>query len=996
MLRADAPPFVPISLQQHQETVDCINARQTGIQKKSRRRGRRKHCNSPKQVIARDDKYQKLDRLQTKTNDDGTVLPSWASVALKGHTDRIKAERALIKKQAERLNGSAKSHITTLHRLGGKSQEIIVDQKDTENRTLDKNDFVPLPPVNRYFKKHSSNTATFLSRWLSLKVELEEREKVVLETSTASTTSGQYDDHEEDLSPPPYGLHDEVSSHWHDRMPSQHPYPLHDAILRNDEPLFKSLLSYNQSQTAMPSEDLVLSSRVKTLMKKYGIFNVSPIQLCVISNRSQFLRHLLEHSLDHLNDDSTLPPVFLASMIASNDCLMSILNVAGPSVLFMRHSDHGDTAFHVACKTDQLFAVQSILSFIHGRALNNGKLFQRLLSCQNDHGETPLHLACAYSRTQIIEVILSSCTTSCGAKILRIKDKDDKTPLLTAISRGSSDAVIHLLMWRGNHRESKALRVESSDKMYCPLTFAAWSGSIDMISTLLEYGNPSINKVDHEYNIQQALHQTMFSFLPSKYRQVICILVKAGANPYNFSSPKPLAHPLNHEIIVNQSPLLAAIQHGKYDFIDILLDEYFTNLETIRRTRRQDSALFKQPANYFTLLESKENDILNDSLQDGLVKSLLLAWRCMKQEPCNEISPKAWYHLQSSLSIVRRSHSVSISSIVRLYLDEVGRMPSFTSTFSYEHPCIDHTTLQSIKSVSLYDRSGAKGWSMVLYENEWFREMSNNTYCAWLKLYQQEENCNRIGEWDRFKIVCNNEVTLTAHRSIVSQKSEKIKAAIHFSETISAESQTTIRLDKSSNILTLFLSHCYHGSIFCGLSTDFDICTKQLLELYVLAEEYMCPTLVRECEFRLMSECPYKCYCWYCCSEIFSRERKDSVLCSNICDTLHTAPVLNTNVILSLFSSMALDSPLGGHSTEFKNFVARMFLLNLDRILRSEYFLDYVSEIAQRNSEHAINAGQVGALLLRECLIQLFSTAVYQRSESEYLLSIDTRKEYPS
>jgi len=980
-MRADAPEFVPSSSLYHEQALHYGNATQAGI-KKARRRWRKSNANTPK-TVHRNDKCPHLETDINPTNTRGTDSQTWADIALKGHKNKVETDLALIEQQAERLHDLAKSH-KKLYRLG-KSSRIVISQKfpiennirqyptlpPIENNTH-KGPTLILPPINRYFKKHSE---AFMSRWLKLKVELQE--KVTLNTATASVEIKHYHDHKNDQMLVSYAdtctIHDDkIPSHQHDEMPSsQHPYPLHDAILRNDESLFKSLLAFHpESHFLMPIEELTMSTRIKVILKKNGIEKVSTVQLCVIINRSKFLRFLLEKSSDLLNDP-TLPLIFLASIIPSHECLMIILNSAGPSVLFVRHGKKGDTPFHVACKTDQFLTVQTFLSFMTGKGASNAKILPKLLSCQNHNGETPLHLACAFSQLPTIEIILSTCTTSCGAKLLRIKDQDEKTPLFTAISRGSTDIVIHLLMWRGNHRDANTLKVESNDASYCPLTFASSTGSMDMISILLEYIDPLSTSANHECNIQQALHQAMFSFEPSKYRQVINILIKGGANPYNFPNPKLETHPSNDKLDLNQSPLLAAVHGRKYDFIDILLDEYYTNLGTIRRRRRQDSTLLKQPASYFASLESKEDDIMNDSIQDALVQSILLAWRCIQRDP---VSSTAWNHLRSCLSIVKRSHSVSLSSLVRLYIEQIGRTPIFAFTFSYDHPCMEYTNPTSLIPVSIYDRSGAKGWSMMLAQTDWFWEMNGETYCPWLNSNKNKDICAL--DMDAFTIICNDGTKLIAHKSIISQKSEKIKAAIHFSDAISAESRTTIHLDGPTSILVLFLSHCYHGSIFHGLSADIDLCTEQLLELYLMAEEYLCTTLARECEMRLMSECPYKCYCWYCCSEIFSVD-KDSVQCSSTCNTLHSSPFLNANIVLQLFTSISQDCTLSSHSTEFKNFITRTVLLKLDRILEGKIFLDHVNEIAASETDVDDMQHQVGAYLLRECLILLSSTSTF-------------------
>ena len=75
----------------------------------------------------------------------------------------------------------------------------------------------------------------------------------------------------------------------------------------------------------------------------------------------------------------------------------------------------------------------------------------------------------------------------------------------------------------------------------------------------------------------------------------------------------------------------------------------------------------------------------------------------------------------------------------------------------------------------------------------------------------------------------------------------------------------------------MFLQHCYHGSVVSGLSVEPDIRCEQLLDLYFMGQEYLCPSLSMECVMRLLSRDPFQCFCWNCCSKL---ERKNNELIS--------------------------------------------------------------------------------------------------------------------
>mmetsp|Transcript_11742 Transcript_11742/g.17717 ORF Transcript_11742/g.17717 Transcript_11742/m.17717 type:complete len:253 (-) Transcript_11742:229-987(-) len=63
----------------------------------------------------------------------------------------------------------------------------------------------------------------------------------------------------------------------------------------------------------------------------------------------------------------------------------------------------------------------------------------------------------------------------------------------------------------------------------------------------------------------------------------------------------------------------------------------------------------------------------------------------------------------------------------------------------------------------------------------------------------------------------------------------------------------------------LFIQHCYIGSIASGLSANRSECCRDLLDLAMLANEFLCPSLLMECELRLLTSKPYSCFCRCCC-----------------------------------------------------------------------------------------------------------------------------------
>jgi len=111
-----------------------------------------------------------------------------------------------------------------------------------------------------------------------------------------------------------------------------------------------------------------------------------------------------------------------------------------------------------------------------------------------------------------------------------------------------------------------------------------------------------------------------------------------------------------------------------------------------------------------------------------------------------------------------------------------------------------------------------------------------------------------------------------AHGKILSTKSKKLAAAIRFSSFCTQDANETshveIELDIRLKMACLLVQHCYHGSIVTGLSKNRRECCQELMELALITEEYLCPSLLAECEMRLLSARPNTCFCWCCCESI--------------------------------------------------------------------------------------------------------------------------------
>jgi len=172
-------------------------------------------------------------------------------------------------------------------------------------------------------------------------------------------------------------------------------------------------------------------------------------------------------------------------------------------------------------------------------------------------------------------------------------------------------------------------------------------------------------------------------------------------------------------------------------------------------------------------------------------------------------------------------------------------------------------------------------WSSVLAELPWFSRM-NGVNCNWMQNIisdsseKKQDNHNSTLAEDEFFVVVDGE-KLLAHKSIVSAKSGKLAAHIRFTEGHSQECRLGDRLSVHVNlplsIAKMMLQHCYHVSIAFGLMQSPIKQCHQLLEMALVAEEYLCPSLLLECEIRLLMQTSSpNCICPHCCSGAISSE----------------------------------------------------------------------------------------------------------------------------
>ena len=427
----------------------------------------------------------------------------------------------------------------------------------------------------------------------------------------------------------------------------------------------------------------------------------------------------------------------------------------------------------------------------------------------------------------------------------------------------------------------------------CALVVAVSSRYVKMVKLLLDscYGSsPPGGQVRSEVN--RALLETVYEYGEKDNRthqddtnhEIIKLLItEGGANPH---LPSMIQYPgymrslseYDGEI-QEETPLTAAVRAGDPVAVLCLMNNHSTSLQEAKQERRRDPMLAQQPESYFRLLEEKEDDIIHSSIDAALVASLFLLrytgnldyGKCglvlyeQSKHRHRNISQQGLQWLERCISTDRLIPTIPQSSCSS-ELDDSFEV----ALIRYHIPsCRGEKKSKSINDPHQSDTH--MDWSYVLATLPWFKTRVNGVNCNWLKRVMldpklQEVDYQGAVKDDEFDLVVEGGVKLCAHRSIVSVRCGKLAAQIRFTESNSSDvDRLTIHVDLPPLVTKMLLSHIYHGSVSFGLRGSPTEQCQQLLELALLAEEYLCPSLLLECELRLLerSSCTL-CICPQC------------------------------------------------------------------------------------------------------------------------------------
>ena len=639
-----------------------------------------------------------------------------------------------------------------------------------------------------------------------------------------------------------------------------------DGMQQNDTDRVKYLLS------RVP-DDINIISSVTTLPKSCA--KLSILDWAVHSNNAPMLR-IICGSIDVECTVESVIPFLLAVERGHDECLQVLLSYFGISSLLTCRDEQGNTALHNSCISTANRTTFSVLldCIISSTGYTKSLLF-KIFSCRNHQNQTPLHVAALYQRADVIDLVLNHRGTSnisMLTKLMALQDMEQQTPLLAAIASGSTDIVMSLLMWRGNNQPLKQLAPTTKNCLEkdavsasCPLAWAVRHKNIDMVSLLLEFNNPHS---ESGYKLNNALSVAVMNTTDedgvgnkndndSTTLDIIRILVAAGANP--------CATDIDDK--QSKSALALATLHGNPGRLSRLLRSYDDYLRRIRLQRRQDPKLQRQPESFFIGMESTENTERLIAGKEALLLSLpiICSGVCSKNVECHDkcslalyengikLGPSDLVQLKSNMKLDNASNTTYKSSCLRL---GIPRLP----------------TLHEKDTVRYY-------WSHLMSVLPWF-DCDGAQKCAFFNSTERIGNMSfaltDIQQPD-VVIICNDGFTLLAHRIVLTQ-SQKLHAAIRFAcmrdahrhvectASTTERDTVTLNVDLPYDMCRILLIHMYHGSILDELPADPHEFCLHILELILVADEYICTSLIRECILRLLASVDTfdRCFCSYC------------------------------------------------------------------------------------------------------------------------------------
>jgi len=639
---------------------------------------------------------------------------------------------------------------------------------------------------------------------------------------------------------------------------------------------------------------------------------MTPLQLAITLNCPDIIRALVSSTMASYGVHNGCTPLMLACELGRIACIKALL-CSSHVKLDYRERRGGNTCYHYCClnQNNGVAALDTLMS----HTTNTTR--KRVLLSTNREGRNLLHLACARGDLPLLESLLghlSNISSQLPWKALTMNDRLGHNPFISAVYANECEIVEHLLLTRFAGADY------TSWFSACPLTIASSNLSLDMAKLLFEMGydtrsttNPNFFPIIR-YDVNRSLLELMLVSIDdddevnTDKHELIGLLIEHGANPLSavnvFTPNKPKTRGDNGIAALSteeETPLSVAVVARDYLSIECMLHSYTHALTVTQSSRRKDPILISQPESYFRAVEERETDMVHSSLQSALVKALFITW----QQNGDHAMGKC------CLALYRRG--VALSQLSMQWLEKCLLMERLippltirddsTEKYYFEAPHVQYSLPNAsgcINPVTSADTFLC--WSQILLSLPWVvNKFAFN--CNWIRNGIDSDFDPGELKNDEMYLVVEGGTRLLVHRSIISARSGKLAAAIRFAEAQEKYNDDeggtiSIIIDLPLLIAKMLICHCYHGSISFGLmasATPLKRC-EQLLELALVAEEYLLPSLITEVEMRLLDTKGNHCFCAYCSGASLSP--CDAVECSvtRQCLTLAEENLMTTGV----------------------------------------------------------------------------------------------------
>ena len=632
---------------------------------------------------------------------------------------------------------------------------------------------------------------------------------------------------------------------------------------------------------------------------------LSPLQLAVLYKQPKIIALLCKNAISGKADEEDefcRTPLMMACELRHLSCMKAILTNTIPK-LDRRERVGLNTAFHFACigtstpeeawgegwhEGDHSYGVSQSFDTLD-TLLNHttNPMKKKVFQLVNNKRQNLLHIGCINGDVPLVQRLVVESHVVKLPKVFAAKDVSGYKPFLLAILGGHTDLVMYLLSDRSTSgyvsHEAHALVV------------AALSHSSEMVRLILETecgedANRALLALIH--SIDTWKDDSILSEKGSVH-EIIQLLVEMGSvNPHRpcetietRNGLVVLKHSQKERMTELCSPLVAAARLAEVSALRLMIDSYYHSLSYLKTARRRDPQLRTQPESYFLVIEEKEDEDVFVGLENALVTSMFY----LRQSAFE--SPEESAHASCALLLYERFKSFSaavngsgtyarrISQRGLEWLEQVTRcnhlLPeprpiarhNVLEGFHFQAPTLVYSCpgLESREEVP-YCSAAANhmDWSVIFATLPWLRSV--RLHCNFLRSTMASSKAPVITTEDTFFLVCQGNERLLAHKSIVSIRCGKLAASIRFNEANSeSERCLEVHVDLSPTVAKILLCHIYHGSIAFGLLQDKSQQCRQLLELALLADEYLCPSLMLECEVRLLAASAHgTCICKHC------------------------------------------------------------------------------------------------------------------------------------